>query len=203
MKQSSKIMIVIIVTALVAGGVGYLLTQKGPDVRVTVQSIRKIASLATVEYRLAALMDKTYRSQGVFKKVDSSRMIAYYTGAVKGSVDLEKTDIGISDEADGRHVSIHFKRGSIVVSGVEIIPGEDSMREITCNVKQFFKPPTDNQREALRQEALKIIKQKAIEQGIIDKTKENAKTVLSEFVGAFGLQAVIEFDEKAYDPEAT
>ena len=38
---------------------------------------------------------------------------------------------------------------------------------------------------------------------IIDKTKENAKTVLSEFVGAFGLQAVIEFDAKAYDPEAT
>lgn len=199
MNQWIKIALLLIVTALVAGGVAYWLKPRGPDVRVTVQSIRKIAHLATVEYRLATLMDKTYKSQSLFKKVDSSRMIVYYTGAIKGSLDLEKTDINVSDKANGGHVSIHFKRGSILISGVEIIPGEDSVREITCDVKTFYNKPTDNQLEALREGALKTIRQKAIDQGIVDKTKENAKTVLSEFVGAFGLQAVIDFDENAYD----
>jgi hypothetical protein len=200
MKQWIKIAVLVIVTAMVAGGISYWLTQRGPDARVTVQSIRKIAYLATVEYRLAALMDQTYQSQSLFTKVDSSRMIAYYTGTVKGSVDLEKADIAIDDHPNGGRVSIHFKPGSIVVSGVEIIPGEDSYKEITCYTKPLFNPPTDNQRERLRGAALNIIRQKAIDQGIVDKTIANAKTVLSEFVGAFGLQAVIEFDANAYDP---
>ena len=203
MKQLTKMVMLLIVTALVAGGVAYSLAPKGPDARVTVQSIRKIAHLATVEYRLAALMDQAYYSDAVFTNVRSSRMIAYYTGAVKGSVDLEKTDIDVTDEAEGGRVSIHFNRGSIMISGVEIVPGEDSMKEILCEKKTGFNPPTENQREGLRQKALKIIRQKAIEQGIIDKTIENATTVLSEFVGALGLQAVIEFDENAYDPAAS
>ncbi|MDA8141553.1 MAG: DUF4230 domain-containing protein [Desulfobacteraceae bacterium] len=202
MKQLAKMAVVAVITALVVMGVSYWLTQRGPDVRVTVQSIRKIAYLATVEYRLAALMDQTYRSQSLFTKVDSSRMIAYYTGTVKGSVDLDKADITIDNQPEVGRVTIHFKPGSIVVSGVEIIPGEDSYKEITCYTKPLFNPPTDEQRDRLRGDALKIIRQKAIDQGIVAKTMENAKTVLSEFVGAFGLQAMIEFDEKAYDPLA-
>lgn len=96
MKKTTTIMILVVVIALIAGGVTvtYLLTRKdSSDVRVTVQSIQKIAELATVEYRLAVFMDHTYKSKVLVTQVDSSRMIAYYTGAVRGSVNLENTEI--------------------------------------------------------------------------------------------------------------
>jgi hypothetical protein len=112
-------------------------------VRVTVQSIRKIAQLATVVYHSAALMDREYESRGAFGRTPSSRLLAYCTGAVKGSVDLEKTDVSVSAQPDGRSkASIYFQRGSIQLSGVEFAPGEDSMKEVVCWVKSGFNPPS-------------------------------------------------------------
>lgn len=76
------------------------------------------------------------------------------------------------------------------------------MKEVICEVKTGFNPPTDAQREALRTEALSEIRKAALNQGIVEQTIENAKTALSEFTGALGIEAVIEFDEDAYDPDA-
>lgn len=203
-------MLVILVAVVSVGGT-YWLTRKGPGARVTVtvQSIRKVAQLATVEYRLSTLMEKTFRSSYGFGTTDSSKMLAYYTGTVKGSIDLEKievqlkdADVGASDEGDGRRrASIHFSRGSIVVKDVALIPGEDSMREMVTWVRPAFQGPTDNQRERVRQEALRTILETAIKTGIIEKTKENGRTILSEFLRGFGIQADITFDEKAYDTD--
>ena len=201
-----RVALLVILVAVVSGGSAYWLKSKGVDAKVTVLSIRKIAQLATVEYRLSTLLEKTFRSSYLVGTCDSSKMIAYYTGAVKGSIDLDKievqlknTDAGASDTGDDRgHALIHFPRDSIVIKDVALIPGEDSMREIVTWVKAGFNGPTDNQREGVRQEALKTILQTAIKQGIIEKTKENAKMILSEFLGGFGIKADITFDENAY-----
>jgi hypothetical protein len=40
----------------------------------------------------------------------------------------------------------------------------------------------------------------ALAENLVEKTKENAKTILSGFVGSLGYGATITFDEKAYDP---
>jgi hypothetical protein len=53
----------------------------------------------------------------------------------------------------------------------------------------------------VRRQAYKTILNKAIEIGIVEKTKSNAIMILSEFLGGFGIEADITFDEKAYDPE--
>jgi hypothetical protein len=200
--------LVLIAVAVASTSVTYWLTPKGPEAVVTVQSIRKIAQLATVEYHAATLQDQTFQSSIGLGDVDSSRMIAYYTGAVKGAVDLEKMDLreivaGVSENGGrGGRVAIHFQRGSIVISGVELVPGEDSMKEITVWRRTGFNPPSDNQREGMRREALQAIRDAAIERGIVDKTKENARLFLSEFVAGFGLTAEITFDENAYDEDA-
>ncbi|MBN1379491.1 MAG: DUF4230 domain-containing protein [Gammaproteobacteria bacterium] len=204
-----KMTLVVVLVAVVSGGGAYWLASKGSDTRttVTVQSIRKIAQLATVEYRLSTLQERTFRSSYGLANTDSSKMLAYYTGTVKGSIDLEKIEVQFEDAAvqspdkdDGRpHASIHFPRGSIVIKDVALVPGVDSMREIVTWKRAGFKGPSDNQREKVRQDALKAILQTAIKQGIVDKTKENAAMILSEFLGGFGIKADITFDEKAYD----
>jgi hypothetical protein len=203
-----KMVLTMVLVAVVSAGVAYWLTSKGADtkVTVTVQSIRKIAHLATVEYRLSTLQERTFRSSYGLGTTDSSKMLAYYTGTVKGSIDLEKievqledADVRTSEKDDGRrHASIHFPRGSIVIKDVALVPGEDSMREIVTWKRTGFNGPSDNQREAVRQEALKTILQTAIKQGIVEKTKENARMILSEFLSGFGIEADITFDEKAY-----
>ncbi len=200
--------LVLVAVAVASTSVTYWLTPKGPEAVVTVQSIRKIAQLATVEYHLSTFLDETFKSSIGIGDVDSSRMIAYYTGAVKGFVDLEKVDLRqiaakVSDTGEPRgRVAIHFGRGSVVVSGVEFVPGTDSMKEEVVWTKTLFNPPSDNQREAMRRTALQAIRDAAIERGIVDKTMENARLVLSEFVAGFGLTAEITFDENAYDESA-
>jgi hypothetical protein len=202
----TQVVLLVVIVAVVSGGSAYWLTPRGVDARVTVQSIRKVAQLATVEYRLSTLLEKKFRSNWGLGTCDSSKMLAYYTGTVKGSIDLEKieiqlknADVGASDVGDGRgRATIHFPRGSIVIKDVALVPGEDSMREIVTWKKAGFNGPSDSQRERVRQEALKTILQTAIKQGIVEKTKDNAKIILSEFLGGFGIEADVTFDEEAY-----
>lgn len=207
MSKTIKIAMLLIVTALVAGGVSYYLSRSThANVRVTVESIRKVAELATVEYRLAAILDKKYFSNigfGIKKQTDY--LIAIYTGAVRGRVNLENATVDIQKKADGNYVSIHFKRGSVLISGVEVDPEKDHFEMISCQGERWIgtKGASDGQRRRLQKEGLRSIRESAIKTGIVEKTKENAKAVLSDFLGALEYRAVITFDEKAYDPSAS
>jgi hypothetical protein len=206
MSKTIKIAVLLIVTALVAGGVSYYLSRSThANARVTVESIRRVAELATVEYRLAAILDQKYYSDmGFGRKSQTDYLIAIYTGAVRGHVDLENATVDIQKKADGDYVSIHFKRGSVVIYGVTIDPEKDHFEILTCQGRRplFTKGANRSEYNALEKLALKSIIESAIKTGIVEKTKENAKTVLSDFVGALGYHAVVTFDEKAYDPPA-
>jgi len=210
MKQFNKIGVLIIVTAIVAGGAVYWLSHKRQDEKtmVTVDSIRKVAQLATVEYSLSTLVEKTFRSSYGLGKTDSSTLLALYSGRVRGSVNLEKVQIELkkndsvaSKEGDVRRLaSIHFPPGSIEVKDVAIDPDLDHMTERVIWKKLGFKGPTDNQREGVRRKAMKTILKTAIKKGIVEKTKANAEMILSEFLRGFGIEADITFDKKAYVP---
>ncbi len=202
MINSIKIAMLIIAAALVAGGVTYWLAQSThPDARITVEGIRRVAELATVEYRLAAMVDQTYESSAwIFGDFESDHLIAMYTGAVRGRVDLDNATVGTQSDADGDYVSIHFKRGSVLISGVEIDPEKDQFDLISCGGVNLGSSATDGQRKALRKEALSKIIETAFKTGIVEKTIENATTALSTFVSALGYRAVVTFDEHAYDP---
>jgi len=207
MSKAIKIAILVILPALVAGGVSYYLSHSTrAEARVTVESIRKVAELATVEYRLAAILDKKYFSNvGFGMKKQTDYLIAVYTGAVRGRVDLENATVDIQKKADGNYASIHFKRGSVLISGVEVDPEKDQFEMMSCQGERWIgtKGASDSQRRGLQQEALRSIRESAIKTGIVEKTKENAKTVLSDFLGVLEYRAIITFDENAYDPSAT
>lgn len=210
-----KTILLVVAAAVIGAGGAYWLAPKSKEtttVIVTVEGIRKVAQLAAVEYRLSTLVDKTFQSRVLGGTRDSSRMLAFYTGTVKGSIDLQKIQLHLKDEgkasgapAQGglpRRALIHFPQGSIVIKDVALVPGEDSMREEVVWVGSYagvsFNKPTDQQREAVRQEALKAILQTAIKQGIVDKTKENARTILTEFLAGLGVAAEVSFDDQAF-----
>ena len=210
MKGFTKIGVLLIVTAFVAGGVVYWLSHEGPASKtmVTVESIRKVAQLATVEYSLSTLVEKEFKSSIAIKKVHSSTLLALYSGRVRGWVNLDKVQIKLNKESDKassdgevrRVATIHFPRGSIAVKDVAIDPDMDHMTERVIWKRTGFNPPTDNQREGVRRKAMRTILKTAIEKGIVQKTKANAKMILTEFLAGFGIEAEVSFDKKAYDP---
>lgn len=215
MSKWIPIVLLLVVTALLAGFVAYRL-KPSTEVRVsvTVEKIRDISHLATTEYTLSAYAHGKYDSRtlwselGVGDEKITDLVFAFCRGTVRGRVDMEKATIDVQEAADGGHVSIHFKRGSVLVSGVEIDPDDPkafeiiSAREILIP-RGVFKPATPGQKQALQRLAMQKLQEVAINSGIVEKTMENAKTVLGEFVGALGYRATITFDENAYDPSAS
>jgi len=212
MARALTIVLLLVLTALVAGGVAYWLKPStNVNVAVTIEQIRNIAQLATVEYTMSALAEQTYQSRFLPKALDvlgakttSDCFIVYCAGTVRGSVDLEDVTIDTQETADGPHVSIHFKRGSVLVSDVEM----QDLFTISCRAKlerrlSVLQGVSDGQRDAMVKGALATIRKKAIEKGIVEKTMKNAKTFLGEFIGSLGYGVTVTFDEKAYDPSAS
>jgi hypothetical protein len=52
---------------------------------------------------------------GFGRKSQTDYLIVVYTGAVRGHVDLENATVDIQTKAEGNYLSIHFKRGSVVI----------------------------------------------------------------------------------------
>ena len=204
--NKTTMVLLVLLTAIVAGGVVYLIKPSTVvKSSVTVEQMKKIAQLATTEYTLGAFAEQEYKSQSLFKKVVSDYAIAKVTGKVKGSVDLEKATIDVQESKENPQVSIHFKRGSVLISGVEIDPNDKEAEQvISCReklkLKGLLNPISPSQRDALQRIAKQEIAKAAIKVGIVEKTMGNAKTALSDFVGALGYRANITFDERAYDP---
>src|SRR5512138_2316074 len=118
MKSAKWIVAALLVLAVAAGGFGLArwLGPKGPatNISVNVESIRKIAQLATVEYRLSTLVERTFRSSYGLGTCDSSKMLAYYTGTVKGSVDLGKIALEVKDAAPAGEAAVPARRKATI-----------------------------------------------------------------------------------------
>jgi hypothetical protein len=200
-----KIAIVIIATALLTAGISkWLSGSSQTKVSISVESIRALSYLTTTEYTLSAMVEKSYKSDMIFKDVTSDHAIAVVRGKVKGSVDLENAIITIHrktrNEAGNDSVSIHFPRGSMHVSGVEV----EESRVFSCRgvtlTNLVTKGASDNQKNELARVAREEIKKSAINTDIVNRTMDNAKNALCGFVGSFGFIVNITWDEKVYDP---
>lgn len=195
---------VIILTAVVAAGAVYWLKpSKNVNVHVTVEQMRNIAELATTEWTLSAFAEDEFKSQGI-KKFTSDYVIAYVRGKVRGSVDLSKAKI--EQSADNRSVTITFPPDSILVSGVEVDPYDpDAFKTISCAAKlpsAAGHPATPGQTEGLRKIAIQKIRDAALKTGIVEKTRQNAINVLSEFLKNLGYTTKVEFEEPVYSPSS-
>jgi len=205
---------VFVVAAIVGGGVAYWL-KPSAEVHgyVTVEEIRKIAQLATVEYTLTGFYKEIFYSSIVIKKVPTDYVFSYCKGKITGSVDLDKATIDVQKGGDAPHVSIHFKRGSILVSDIALTqtpdkdkPGQFKPNPDTVSVRDelkgalFYQGANADQRQYVQNVALQKMKQGALDTDIVEKTKENAKTILGGFVGLLGYGATITFDPDADEP---
>lgn len=202
----AKTIVLVILTAIVAGGIVYLLKpSEQVHTSVTVEQIKAIAKLGTAEYTVSAVRDQGFESRGIHGYSDW--VVVICRGKVIGSVNMDKVTVDVNEAADDRHVSIRFGPGSVEVSGVEFDPNDsEPVRVISCHEKMgniMGKPANADQRTKMQTDAMKDIRKAAIGAGIVKSTMENAEVALSAFISSFGYRATITFDEKAYDPSAS
>jgi hypothetical protein len=196
MFKSAKAVIVVL-ALLVAVGIGYGVKQwidnKNKTVKttsVTIDQIKKIAQLSTVEYYVSTFVQ--VKKGKAWYEWKYAKFIVFLKGMITGSVDLEAADIRIPTDTQKKHVIIKFKKTDIKISNPAIGPNDISV--ITVSDPQLFHPITDEDRNKATADAITELMKVAKDNKIEYKTAEQAKKYLSGFLDALGYTSEIKFD---------
>jgi hypothetical protein len=186
------IIAVAIVIALIIGGyaIWNKLFNDNGKVIVTVDSIKRIAELATVEFSLSELY---YGEKAkAWYEWEKATFIVMVKAKVLGSVDLNKTSIDI----DGKKkiAKITFLKGAVKIHDPEI--AEDGTNYITCKNPNILHPINAKDWNKAQKETIAEIKKTADSMGIREKTAAEAKVVLTNFLQSLGYEAQIEFKDE-------
>lgn len=155
---------------------------------VTVNSISKVAKLATVEYNVSVIEERK-KELKVVLKWKTAKFLVLLSGIVTGSVDLKNAKIDINKKT--KKVNIVFGKGAVKVSQ----PASDpkAAKFITITDRKLFKRLNSEDFTAGYQAANKKLRDTALADGIIGKTKEEAVELISNFLLSVGYSANIKF----------
>lgn len=154
---------------------------------VTVNSIKKIAELATIEFNNTAHWIYTKKSSVPLAK--DRRLLVLASGKIKGSVDMNMADMAVDEEK--KVVDITFKKSAVKVSNPEIAP--KGITTITLHDGKIFNKLKDKDRDKARENAIAELRKAAINGGIVNMTKAEAKVIIENFLQALGYKSKIVF----------
>ena len=154
---------------------------------VTVNSIKKIAELATIEYNMSVIREVTKKKK--FLQWKEAKFLVLLTRKIKGSVDLNKSKMDIDKE--NKTVDIVFNKGAVRVSNPEI--GPDDIKIVTVSNPNLFHKINDKDRNGAQKKAIKMLRDEAKKKGIVQQTKNEAKVIITGFLSALGYKSTIKF----------
>lgn len=186
--------LVALIAILFFGGVlAYLKIFKKQDAGassvVTVESIKKIAQLSTIEYTIQTI--ESVKKEKQWFVLFDTKFSVVLKGKVKGSIDLKKMKTEVDQK--NKTVNIIFAKGSIVVSNPEI--GKDDIHLRKCIEPWVFNKIDEKDWEEAHKAAIAKIREIALEDGIELKTAKEAQTILTGFIQSFGFKVSINFED--------
>ncbi len=186
-----KSIITIVASLIVGVAAMYLYAEVSGDkteANVTVNSIKKIAELATVEYNMSVIVERE-KTKKVLLKLKTAKFLILLSGKVKGSVDLNQAKVNINKEK--KRVDVVFRKGAVKVSNPEIAP--KGMKIITIVNPKLFNKLKDSDFNQGQEIAIAKLRKSALDNGIIRETKNEAIVVLTNFLDALGYTSKIVF----------
>ena len=186
-----KLVFTIIASIIVGVAAMYLYAETMGDksqTYVTVNSIQKVAKLATVEYNVSAIVERK-KELKVVLKWKTAKFLVLLSGIVTGSVDLKNASIDIDKE--NKEVDIVFGKGAVKVSQPASSP--DDAKFITITDRKLFKRLNSDDFTAGYKAANKKLRKTALADGIINKTKAEATELISNFLTSLGYSSSIKF----------
>jgi len=181
--------------ALIAAGIVFF-AMRGEDgktdVIVTLEEIKAIAQLSTVEYVVSDILHK--EKGRAWYEWKTASFFASAKGKIKGSIDLDKMKFEVSNDTDPKRVKVRFESGAVLIGDPEI--GKDDIKIIDCsNPNIFHKINADDHTKAIN-ELISHLKSVAEGHGIRERTASEAKLILTRFLQKLGFEVSIEFDDK-------
>ena len=180
--------VLVLAIAVLAGALVFFVTRddKSSSSLVTVDQIRNIARISTVEYHVSEF----YRGEVGRGSVEGA---IYISAVVTGSVDIDRARIEIDSDPDQPRATITIPKGAVHISDPETCP--DCSELVQLNRPILRARISDEEWTALTKEALLIITQRVREAGIECQTAARLDTVLTDFLAAFGVETEVVFEE--------
>lgn len=180
------------------GGLGELVApaeeidRRGP---VIVQSVRSLSELSTVEVVQSTTVEKG-QDRGWLDWAAGDRIFLFAVASIKAGVDLSEVgadDVKVDDEAN----AIALRLPAPSVTGIEV---DNDQTRVYDRDTGLFNPGDDDLERTARLAAEELMVDAALEEGLLDKARDNTELALTELLIATGFDDVtITFD----DPDPT
>src|SRR5271168_4113207 len=159
-------------------------TQINVDQPTVVHQIQQLQKLETVSYTMDKIISGEHENAYLPKFLAGDRLLLVVHGEVIGGIDLaglQPADV----EVQGQKVSIHLPAAQVFSTRID-----NAKTRVYSRDTGLFSSPDPNLESVVREEAERQLQQAALQDGILKKASDNARSTISGMLQGFGFREV-------------
>ena len=159
-------------------------TQINVDQPTVVHQIQQLQRLETVSYTMDKIISGEHENAYLPKFLAGDRLLLVVHGEVVGGIDLaglQPSDV----QVQGQKVSIHLPAAQVFSTRID-----NAKTRVYSRDTGLFSSPDPNLESEVREEAERQLQQAALQDGILKKAADNARSTISGMLQGFGFHEV-------------
>jgi len=159
-------------------------TRINVDQPTVVHQIQQLQRLETVSYTMDKIISGEHENAYLPKFLAGDRLLLVVHGEVIGGIDLaglQPADV----EVQGQKVSIHLPAAQVFSTRID-----NAKTRVYSRDTGLFSSPDPNLESVVREEAERQLQQAALQDGILKKASDNARSTISGMLQGFGFREV-------------
>jgi len=159
-------------------------TQINVDQPTVVHQIQQLQRLETVSYAMDKIISGEHENAYLPKFLAGDRLLLVVHGEVVGGIDLaglQPSDV----QVQGQKVSIHLPAAQVFSTRID-----NAKTRVYSRDTGLFSSPDPNLESEVREEAERQLQQAALQDGILKKASDNARSTISGMLQGFGFREV-------------
>jgi hypothetical protein len=159
-------------------------TQINVDQPTVVHQIQQLQRLETVSYTMDKIISGEHENAYLPKFLAGDRLLLVVHGEVVGGIDLaglQPSDV----QVQGQKVSIHLPAAQVFSTRID-----NAKTRVYSRDTGLFSSPDPNLESEVREEAERQLEQAALQDGILKKAADNARSTISGMLQGFGFREV-------------
>lgn len=159
-------------------------TRINVDQPTVVHQIQQLQRLETVSYTMDKIISGEHENAYLPKFLAGDRLLLVVHGEVVGGIDLaglQPSDV----QVQGQKVSIHLPAAQVFSTRID-----NAKTRVYSRDTGLFSSPDPNLESEVREEAERQLQQAALQDGILTKAADNARSTISGMLQGFGFREV-------------
>src|SRR5271155_1071958 len=159
-------------------------TQINVDQPTVVHQIQQLQRLETVSYTMDKIISGEHENAYLPKFLAGDRLLLVVHGEGIGGIDLAGLQPA-DGEVQGQKVSIHLPAAQVFSTRID-----NAKTRVYSRDTGLFSSPDPNLESVVREEAERQLQQAALQDGILKKASDNARSTISGMLQGFGFHEV-------------